>query len=306
MKTDRKKIVVIGSSNTDMTILSDKLPLPGETVLGGEFIMGPGGKGANQAVAIKRLGGNVEFVCKVGRDVFGKNTLSLYQSEGFSTEHVILSDKPSGVAMIAVDSNSENSIIVAPGANNDITPQDIESVAGLIESSDYLLMQLETPVETVMAASRIAHENHVKVILNPAPATALPDSIYSMLYLIMPNQHEASLMTGIEVTDRESAVRAAEVLHQKGVEKVIITMGAKGAVLYENDESVFIEARRVKAVDTTAAGDTFCGAVCVALSEGHTLSEAAHFGAAASSLTVQKVGAQNSIPLRSELEEILN
>ena len=293
-----KKILVIGSSNTDMTVKSEKMPAPGETVLGGEFIMGPGGKGANQAVAARRLGGDVCFICKVGRDIFGDNAVAGYDREGIDTSHVLRSDKASGVALILVDKNAENSISVAPGANNDLTPEDIDSVADVIKASDYLILQLEIPVESVLRAAKIAHEAGVYVILNPAPACPLPAELFSYLSLITPNAGEVELMTGVtgELDDKVAALR------KMGVSDVIITLGSRGSyVAPEGREAELVPALKVNAVDTTAAGDTFCGALCVALSEGKDLAEAARFATKASSLTVQKMGAQSSIPYRKDL-----
>ena len=293
-----KKILVIGSSNTDMTVKSEKMPAPGETVLGGEFIMGPGGKGANQAVAARRLGGEVSFICKVGRDIFGDNAVAGYDREGIDTSHVLRSDKASGVALILVDKNAENSISVAPGANNDLTPEDIDSVADVIKASDYLILQLEIPVESVLRAAQIAHEAGVYVILNPAPACPLPAELFSYLSLITPNAGEVELMTGVtgELDDKVAALR------KMGVSDVIITLGSRGSsVAPAGSEAELVPALKVNAVDTTAAGDTFCGALCVALSEGKDLAEAARFATKASSLTVQKMGAQSSIPYRKDL-----
>ena len=293
-----KKILVIGSSNTDMTVKSEKMPAPGETVLGGEFIMGPGGKGANQAVAARRLGGDVCFICKVGRDIFGDNAVAGYDREGIDTSHVLRSDKASGVALILVDKNAENSISVAPGANNDLTPEDIDSVADVIKASDYLILQLEIPVESVLRAAQIAHEAGVYVILNPAPACPLPAELFSYLSLITPNAGEVELMTGVtgELDDKVAALR------KMGVSDVIITLGSRGSyVAPEGREAELVPALKVNAVDTTAAGDTLCGALCVALSEGKDLAEAARFATKASSLTVQKMGAQSSIPYRKDL-----
>lgn len=298
------KIVVIGSSNTDMTVFTDRLPRPGETVLGGKFRMGAGGKGANQAVAARRLGGEVEFFCKLGCDVFGKDAKLHYENEGLDVSHVMISDKPSGVALITVDAKAENSIVVASGANSDITTDDIDSLKGVISSAGILLMQLEIPVESVMKASRIGYENNAFVILNPAPASDLPHDIYRYISLIVPNETEASIMTGIKVNDEASAEKAADVLMSRGVGNVIITMGSKGSLLCIRGKSpVFTPAVKVDAVDTTAAGDTFCGGLCVALAEGRSLEEAVRFATVASSLAVQKMGAQDSIPMRSEISE---
>jgi ribokinase len=295
------KILVIGSSNTDMTIKSERLPAPGETILGGKFLMGAGGKGANQAVAARRLGGDVTFVCKVGRDIFGDNAIKGYEKEGIDTSHILRSDAPSGVALILVDAKAENSIAVAPGANGDLTPEDIRNLRGVIAEASYLILQLEVPVETVLEAARIAHEAGVYVILNPAPACPLPEELFRYVDLFIPNETELSTFSGLPVEDVASAEKAAAAMQAKGVGKLIVTMGSKGALICEGGPSVFVPAHKVKAVDTTAAGDTFCGALCVAISEGKSLQDAAAFACAASALTVQKMGAQNSIPYRKDL-----
>ena len=294
----KAKVVVIGSSNTDMTIKGDRLPKPGETVLGGEFRMGPGGKGANQAVAAQRLGADVSFICKVGRDIFGDNAISGYQKEGIDCSRILRSDKASGTALILVDGNAENCIAVAPGANADLTPEDVDSVADVIRSADYLILQLEIPVESVLRAAKIAHEAGVYVILNPAPACHLPDELFGYISLITPNQTESALLSGIE----DNLDAAVEKLMQLGVKDVVVTLGSKGALVISEGTRTLVPSLKVKAVDTTAAGDTFCGALCVALSEGCSLVDAAGFATKASALTVQKMGAQDSIPFRSDIK----
>lgn len=295
------KILVIGSSNTDMTVKSPTIPRPGETVLGGEFKMGAGGKGANQAVAAKRLGGDVTFVCKVGNDIFGDNAIENYRKEGMDVSHVLRSEKPSGVALILVDAEAENCISVASGANADLTPADIEANEELIRTSSILLLQNEIPIESVLKAAKIAHEAGAYVILNPAPACALPDEIFRYVDLMTPNQTESEFYTGIPVNDEESAQKAADALRAKGVKDIIMTMGSKGSMGFTAEDTFFTPSRKVDAVDTTAAGDTFCGGLSVALSEGKTLREAAEFATKASALTVQKMGAQESIPYRNNL-----
>ena len=295
------KILVIGSSNTDMTIKSQTIPHPGETVIGGEFKMGAGGKGANQAVAAKRLGGDVTFMCKVGNDIFGDNAVESYKREGMDVSHVLRSDKPSGVALILVDADAENCISVAAGANGDLTPDDIESNADLIRNSNILLLQNEIPVESVVLAAKIAHEAGAYVIMNPAPACEFPEEIFRYIDLMTPNQTESEFYTGVHVSDESSAQAAADALRSKGVGDIIMTMGSKGSMGFTSEGTFFTPSRKVQAVDTTAAGDTFCGALAVALSEGKTLKEAAEFATAASALTVQKMGAQESIPYRNNL-----
>lgn len=295
------KILVIGSSNTDMTVKTAKLPVPGETVLGGEFTMGAGGKGANQAVAAKRLGGDVSFICKVGKDVFGDNAIIQYESEGLDTSLIMRSEKPSGVALITVDENAENCIVVASGANNDVSVEDIKGLAQTIRKASILLLQLETPVSAVLEAARIAHNAGVTVILNPAPACILPDELYEYISILIPNRTEISTLSGIEVNDENSLHTAVLHLKSKGVRKVVVTLGAKGSVIYDSENITAVPAEKVDAVDTTAAGDTFCGGICVGLSEDKTLEESVRFATSAAARTVQKMGAQASIPYRNEL-----
>lgn len=295
------KILIIGSSNTDMTVKTTYLPVPGETVLGGEFTMGAGGKGANQAVAVKRLGGDATFICKVGNDVFGDNAIRHYQEEGLDTSVILRSDKPSGVALITVDEGAENCIVVAPGANSDLNTTDIENSAELIRNSSILLLQLETPTPAVLRAAQIAHQAGCKVILNPAPACELPEEIFKYISILIPNRTEISTLTGIQINDDASLQKAVTALKEKGVEDVIVTLGSEGSAIYHSSGIILVPAQKVKAVDTTAAGDTFCAGVCVALAESKNLQEAVEFATAASALTVQRMGAQSSIPHRSEL-----
>lgn len=298
---NKKNILVIGSSNTDMTAKTRELPRPGETVLGGVFTMGAGGKGANQAVAAQRLGGNVKFICKVGNDMFGDNSIAQYKKEGLDTSGILRSSLPSGVALIYVDDHAENCIVVASGANGDLTEEDIEASRNDIENCGILLLQLESPIPSVLKAAQIAHKAGAMVVLNPAPACPLPEEIFKNIDLFIPNETELSTFSGIPVTSKEEAEKAAAAMQAKGVGKLIVTMGSKGALICDGGPSVFVQAHKVKAVDTTAAGDTFCGALCVAISEGKSLKEATEFATAASALTVQKMGAQNSIPYRKDL-----
>ncbi len=298
-----KRIVVIGSSNTDMTIKGDRLPAPGETVAGGIFYMGPGGKGANQAVAASRLGGNVTLVCKVGRDLFGDNAIRGYEKEGIDTSHVLRSDKASGTALILVDAGGENCISVASGANGDFSEDDVDSVSDVLRTADYLLLQLEIPVPSVLRAAKLAHEAGATVLLNPAPATALPEELFRYVDIFIPNETELSAFSGVSIESTDDAVRAAAAMAGKGVGRVIVTLGSKGSLITDGTGGTFVPARKVQAVDATAAGDTYCGALCVALSEGKSLEDAASFATAASAITVQRVGAQISIPRRSELEQ---
>lgn len=298
---NNKRILVIGSSNTDMTAKTQELPRPGETVLGGVFTMGAGGKGANQAVAAQRLGGDVQFICKVGKDMFGDNAIAQYEKEGLDTSGILRSQLPSGVALIYVDSHAENCIVVASGANGDLSEADIEASRQAILNCGILLLQLESPIPSVLKAAKMAHEGGATVVLNPAPACALPEELFRYIDLFIPNETELSTFSGLPVNNAEDAFKAAKAMQAKGVGKLIVTMGSKGALICEGSTSDFVPAHKVKAVDTTAAGDTFCGALCVAISEGKSLKEAAEFACAASALTVQKMGAQNSIPFRKDI-----
>lgn len=296
------KTVVIGSANTDMAVKSERIPVPGETVLGGRFIMNPGGKGANQAVAAARMGGKVTFIAKVGNDLFGRESITSWKKEGIDVSQVVTDpDHPSGVALIMVDANGENCISVASGANAALRPDDIRS--SVIETAGIVLMQLETPVETVLHAARCAKTKGIPVILNPAPATALPDELFPCLHLITPNETEAEMLTGIKVTDEVSARKAAEVLREKGAKNVIITMGKQGAFVFSEDFRGIIPACRVEAVDTTAAGDVFNGALAVCLSEKMALKEAVRTAAKAAAVSVTRMGAQSSAPYRNEVEK---
>ena len=302
-QTSRRQILVVGSSNTDMVIKAAHLPRPGETILGGTFFMNPGGKGANQAVAIARLGGPVTFICKTGSDIFGHQSQQLFEEEGINTSYVFSdSGNPSGVALITVDEKEENCIVVASGANANLLPSDLEKAEEAIERADLVLMQLEVPMETVCFVADIAWQKGKKVILNPAPAHPLPADLLRHLYLITPNETEAEMITGVKITDESSAGEAARALSGMGVQHVIITLGSKGALIYSNGKAEMVPALKVEAVDTTAAGDVFNGALTVALSEGRSLKEAARFACKASAISVTRVGAQSSAPYRNEVD----
>ena len=297
-----KKIVVVGSSNTDMVIKADRLPVPGETIIGSQFMMNPGGKGANQAVTVARMGGAISLVTKTGNDLFGRQSIELYNAENIGTDYIFSDpNNPSGVALISVDAFGENCILVAPGANGTLSVNDIEKARGEIENSDTLLMQLEIPMETVEYAAKIAADKGVKVVLNPAPAQALSNSLLKNLYMIIPNKTEAELLTGVKVTDWDSARTAADMIGDKGVNIVVITLGSKGAFVKEGGQYYEIEAEKVNAIDTVAAGDTFCGTLCVGLSEGMSIVEAVKLACRAAAVTVTRMGAQASIPYRNEI-----
>jgi ribokinase len=301
-----KKIVVIGSSNTDMIIKIDRIPARGETVIGGRFSTAPGGKGANQAVAAARAGGDVAFVARVGNDMFGQEALAGFINEGIDVTYVTTdTEAPSGIACIIVDENGENSIAVASGANANLSPGDIACAHDSITSADILIMQLEIPIETVVAAAKIAHGNGVKVILNPAPAQALSEDILKTVSILTPNESETELLTGISIQTEDDARNATEVLLGRGVETVLVTLGANGVIVATGDQFDKIPAFKVNPVDTTAAGDVFNGALAVALAEGKELAGAVMFANAAAAISVTRLGAQPSAPTRREVDEFL-
>ena len=297
-----KRIVVIGSTNTDMVITGEWLPVPGETISDGRFMMNPGGKGANQAVAVARLfakKGVCTFIAKVGDDVFGRDTAARLKKDGIAARLVVDRKEPSGTALILVDAKGQNVISVALGANGTLLPKDVAPFRREIESSACLLMQLETPLETVEWAAKAAHDAGVMVILNPAPARKLPRSLYSLVDWITPNETEAEILTGVKVTDAASAAKASAVLMKRGVGHVIITMGSKG--VYCGDCGKLFPCRKVKAVDCVAAGDTFNGAFAVALAEGRPVADAIAFAQKAAAISVTRPGAQSSVPYRREI-----
>lgn len=299
----KPSVVVAGSSNTDMVIKAPHLPAPGETILGGTFFMNAGGKGANQAVAAARLGGNVTFIAKLGDDIFGKQALQLFREEGIDTSCIITdAQQPSGVALITVDAKGENCIAVAPGANAALLPADIDNLIEIIANADIILMQLEIPVETVSYIAALAKRHGKKVILNPAPACPLDDELLGNISIITPNQTEAEILTGIAVTDDASATQAAAVLHSKGIQQVIITMGEDGAVIYNHGSYTRVPAPKVTPVDTTAAGDVFNGALAVALCDGMDITAATRFACRAAAISVTRLGAQASAPRLDEVE----
>jgi ribokinase len=298
-------IYVIGSSNTDMVVKADKLPMPGETVMGTNFLMNPGGKGANQAVTAARLGSNVTFVAKVGNDLFGRQALQQFQRESINTSFVTIdTEHPSGVALIGVDAKGENSIMVAPGANSYLDVKIVDQALGSTNGTAILLMQLEVPISTVEFAIAKANSKGWKVILNPAPVTPMDPSALKHLFLITPNEFEAEMLTGIRVTDLGTAEQAAKKLHQLGIPNIVITLGPRGAYLHTESIAMLVPAPPVTAVDTTAAGDCFNGALAVALSEGLQIDKAVSFACKAASISVTRMGAQSSLPSRKEVNEI--
>ncbi len=301
-----KNILVVGSSNTDMIIRVPHIPGPGETILGGRFSMAQGGKGANQAVAAARAGGQVTFVARVGDDVFGEQAIRSFEAGGIDSRFVRRAPGlPSGIAMIDVDDRGENSISVASGANAFLSVEDIEMAGEAFADADIVLLQLESPLETVEAAARKAQEKGVPVILNPAPARPLDDGLLKLVSLLTPNEHEAERLTGIPVRDEADARPAARRLRQRGAVRVAITLGERGVFALSNELEGYFPAFEVMPVDTTAAGDVFNGALAVALAEGMPLAEALRFAQAAAAISVTRPGAQPSAPTRAEIEAFI-
>jgi ribokinase len=303
----RKRIVVVGSSNTDLIVKTCRIPKPGETIIGGEFFMAAGGKGANQAVAAARADRNVVFIGRVGNDMFGKQAIEGFVREGINVDYVY-KDKvaPSGIALIFVGADGENSIAVASGANSRLTLADVQAAKDVISSAAILLMQLEIPMEIVQAAAEIASKAEVRVILNPAPAQPLSNNLLKYVSVLTPNETETELLIGIKIKKESDMATAAKALLSKGVEAVLITLGAQGVYVATSKVRELVPAFKVEAIDTTAAGDVFNGALAVALSENKTIIEAAKFANAAAALSVTKLGAQPSAPYRNEIEDLLS
>jgi len=297
-----KKIVVLGSTNTDMVIAGKKIPVPGETVSGGTFLMNPGGKGANQAVAVARLSSRrnaCTFIAKVGDDLFGRETAVRMKKDGIDARLIVDRKNPSGTALILVDKRGQNIISVALGANGTLSPKDIKPFEKAITGAAALLMQLETPLETVLASATLAHEKGVPVVLNPAPARKLPRELYRQLDWITPNETESELLAGVKVVDVRSAAKARDWFLKRGVKHVVITMGSKG--VYCGDCNRIYPSKMVRAIDCVAAGDTFNGAFVVALAEGKCCEDAIAFAQKAAAISVTRQGAQSSVPFRKEI-----
>ncbi len=302
----KPNILVVGSSNTDMVIQLNRIPRPGETVLGGEFLTASGGKGANQAVSAARAGGRVTLVARVGRDVFGDNAIARFKQDGIDVEFITRDPvKPSGVALIFVGRDGENSIAVAGGANGTLTPALLKQAKPAFGKADTVLMQLETPLETVLEAAKLARKSGVRVLLNPAPARPLPNELLNRISILTPNETEVEVLTGVRVKDEKSAGAAAERLLRRGVGAVIVTLGARGALVAAGRFQCLVPGAKVNAVDCTAAGDVFNGALAVAISEGKPLLEAARFANGAAAISVTRWGAQPSAPTRKEIERFL-
>lgn len=295
------KVLVVGSINMDLVVRVPHSPIPGETVLGGDFETFPGGKGANQAVAAARMGAEVTMVGRVGNDGFGDNLIQGLVANQIKTTHVIKdSEAPTGIAMIAVAADGENMIVVASGANSKVSPDDVEKARDLMKETDVVLLQLECPMDTVAATIDLAKAYNIPVVLNPAPAQPLAKSLLAQVDVLTPNENELSLLT-----DESSMDRAVEILLGWGVKHLVITLGANGARVITHSIDQHLPAFEVTAVDTTAAGDAFNGALAVGLAEGKSLVEAVRYGIAAGALAATKRGAQPSLPTREAVEQMI-
>ena len=301
-----KHVVVVGSSNTDMVVKLPRLPVPGETVLGGDFTEVAGGKGANQAVAAARLGAAVTLIARVGDDAYGSGSVSGFRQAGIETRWIARDGRfASGIALIMVDSLGENMIAVASGANSALSVGDLENAEEAFHGAGVVLTQLETPLPVVGRAGEVARGRGAHFILNPAPAALLDDSLMELVTVLTPNEGEASVLSGIEIVNPETAILAARRLRERGPRVVVITLGSAGALLVDQDGEILIPARSVKAVDTTAAGDAFNGALACALCEEMPLRRAVEFANRVAAISVTRMGAQSSLPTRAEVESAL-
>ncbi|EJD7032744.1 ribokinase [Enterobacter hormaechei] len=300
-------LVVLGSINADHILNLETFPTPGETVTGNQYQVAFGGKGANQAVASGRSGANIAFIACTGDDDTGERVRKQLASDNIDIAPVsVVAGESTGVALIFVNAEGENVIGIHAGANAALTTERVEAQRGIIAGAEALLMQLESPVESVLAAAKIAHENHTSVVLNPAPARVLSDELLALVDIITPNETEAEKLTGIRVENDDDAARAALALHDKGIGTVIITLGSRGVWASVNGEGRRVPGFKVKAIDTIAAGDTFNGALVTALLEGKAMDDAIRFAHAAAAIAVTRKGAQPSVPWRKEIDEFLS
>jgi ribokinase len=300
------RLTVVGSLNMDLVIRSPRIPQPGETIIGGQYQNVPGGKGANQAVASARLGAQVAMVGRVGSDAFGDQLLENLAVDGIDHAYVLRDrEAATGVALIVVDDAGQNSIVVAAGANMQLCAGDIDSAEGIIAGADALLLQLESPLEAVIRAAEVARAHGVTIVLNPAPARTIPPGLLALVDLLVPNESETALLTGMPVQDQAQAEAAAGALCSQGVGTVILTLGGRGAMLAHEGRTRIFPAFDVAPVDTTAAGDAFVAGLAVALAEGRDLVEAVRWGNAAGALATTKLGAQPSLPTRNLLDQML-
>lgn len=301
-----KKILVIGSFMTDLVVQTPKVPVEGETIIGSTFNRFTGGKGANQAVAAARLGGDVTMIGKLGEDDFGREHIDALKAENINHQSVLYdSQSNTGVGNIVIDQNGNNRIVVIPGANLRLTDKDIASFENVIIDSDIVVLQLEIPMETVYKSIELAHKHGKTIILNPAPAQPIKSSYIEKVDYFIPNETEASLLTNIEVSSLETAEKAAETLLFQGYKNVIITLGSKGVLFKNSSDMNFVKAHTVKAVDTTAAGDSFIGSFAYGLSNEMSIEQALNLAVAASALTVTKLGAQPSLPKIDDVNALL-
>jgi ribokinase len=303
---ERPRIVVVGSSNTDMVIKAARIPAPGETVLGGEFLTTPGGKGANQAVAAARLGAEVTLVARVGADVLGEAALRNFEMEGIRTDYVYRDEEAaSGVALIFVDAAGENAIAVASGANARLTAEDVARAEPRIAEADVVLLQLEVPLAAVLAAVEIARSHGRRVVLNPAPAQTVPDALLRHVDVLTPNETEAEMLLGGGDAGLGGVAATAQALRERGAGTIIVTMGKEGVFVVAPEGEYHVAGRRVQTVDTTGAGDAFSGALACAWGSGQEFRAAIDFAIAASALSVTRAGAQSALPRREEVERFL-
>ena len=302
----KNKLCVLGSINVDHVIRVPYFPKAGETLTGYDYQIAYGGKGANQAVAAARCGANVSFIGAIGDDQIGQTMKQAFEQDGIDTSAIsVIQNQSTGLAMIQVADSGQNSIVISSGANADLSEALVEQHKSHIEQADILLMQLESPLQAVNLATKFAKSAGVKVVLNPAPAQPLPDSLLSHIDIITPNETEAEILTGIKVTNEQTAAVAANYFHQLGIETVLITLGSKGVYYSEKGKGEIIPGFRVDAVDTTAAGDTFNGAFVTALLEGKSAKDAIRFAHAAAAISVTRMGAQTAIPRREDVDQFL-
>jgi ribokinase len=297
-------VLVVGSLNADLVVRTPRFPQPGETISGEELQVIPGGKGANQAVAAARLGASVAMLGRVGKDNFGDFLFNNLKSNNVDTQLVQRDDSSTGTAIIVVDSNGQNSIILSAGANGKVSSADVNNAS--FPDFKLLLLQLEIPTPTVLSAAQHAKENGGIVILNPAPAKKIPDELISLVDFIIPNETELSLLTGMEITDISSTKKAAHNLLERGAKHVIVTLGSRGALIVDKHTSTHVDTYKVDVVDTTAAGDGFIGGFAVALLRGKSMEDATKFGCACGALTTTKFGAQPSLPTKEDVERFLS
>ena len=298
-----KNICIIGSLNMDLVVNVDTMPKPGQTIIGSNFKEVPGGKGANQAVAMARLNGNVSMIGKVGEDGFGQTLINSLKNDKVDTTYIRTSKGATGVALITVDKNAQNSIVVSPGANFEVKEDDIDNNIEAIKNSDIVVLQLETPLNTIKYALNKATELNKYTILNPAPAVKLDDEIIKNVDLLTPNETELEIISGVSIETEEDIQKAAQIMIEKGVKELIVTLGSKGSLYINKEKSMFKKAYKVEAVDTTAAGDSYTGALAVALSQDKNIEDAMDFASKVGALSVLKEGAQSSLPT---LEDVKN